>query len=60
MSPLAYIAAIIALAVVLFIWNRLPVVVVAMGIAIALWATQVLTLGQALGGFGDPAVIFIA
>ncbi|MEE1613440.1 SLC13 family permease [Microvirga sp. CF3016] len=60
MSPLAYIAAIIALAVVLFIWNRLPVVVVAMGIALALWATQVLTLGQALGGFGDPAVIFIA
>jgi di/tricarboxylate transporter len=59
-SPLAYIAAIIALAVVLFIWNRLPVVVVAMGIALALWATQVLTLGQALGGFGDPAVIFIA
>ncbi|ANY77400.1 citrate transporter [Microvirga ossetica] len=60
MSPIASIAAIIAAAVVLFIWNRLPVVVVAMGTALALWATQVLTLGQALGGFGDPAVIFIA
>jgi di/tricarboxylate transporter len=47
-------------AVVLFIWNKLPVVIVAMGTALALWATQVLTLGQALGGFGDPAVIFIA
>ena len=48
------------MAVVLFIWNRLPVIVVAIGIALALWATQILTLGQALGGFGDPAVIFIA
>ncbi|MFL4992518.1 MAG: SLC13 family permease [Microvirga sp.] len=60
MSPITYIAAIIAVTVVLFIWNKLPVVVVAMATALALWATQVLTLGQALGGFGDPAVIFIA
>ena len=60
MSPLTSIAVIIAMAVVLFIWNKLPVVVVAMGTALALWATGVLTLGQALGGFGDPAVIFIA
>ena len=60
MSPIAYIAIIIAVVVVLFIWNRLPVVVVAMGTALALWVTQILTLGQALGGFGDPAVIFIA
>src|SRR5262245_59998276 len=27
---------------------------------LALWATGVLTLPQALGGLGDPAVIFIA
>ena len=60
MSPIAYTAAIIAVAVVLFVWNRLPVVIVAMLTALALWATGVLTLGQALGGFGDPAVIFIA
>ena len=60
MSPIAYTAAIIAVVVVLFVWNRLPVVVVAMATAMALWATGVLTIGQALGGFGDPAVIFIA
>jgi di/tricarboxylate transporter len=60
LSPITSIAAIIAAAVVLFIWNKLPVVVVAMATTLALWATQVLTLGQALGGFGDPAVIFIA
>ncbi|WP_019170035.1 SLC13 family permease [Pseudaminobacter salicylatoxidans] len=60
MSPIAYTATIIAVAVVLFVWNRFPVVLVAMGVALALWATGVLTLGQSLGGFGDPAVIFIA
>jgi di/tricarboxylate transporter len=60
LSPIAYTATIIAVAVVLFVWNKLPVVFVAMLTALALWATGVLTLGQALGGFGDPAVIFIA
>ena len=44
----------------LFVWDRLPVVVVAMATALALWATGVLDLGQALAGFGDPAVLFIA
>jgi di/tricarboxylate transporter len=60
LSPIAYTATIIAVAVVLFVWNKLPVVFVAMLTALALWATGVLTIGQALGGFGDPAVIFIA
>lgn len=60
MSPITYTAIIIAVVVVLFVWNRLPVVVVAMATAVALWATGVLTIGQALSGFGDPAVIFIA
>ncbi|WP_160010205.1 SLC13 family permease [Rhizobium sp. 18055] len=60
MSPIAYTATIIAVAVVLFVWNKLPVVFVAMLTALSLWASGVLTLGQSLGGFGDPAVIFIA
>lgn len=60
LSPIAYTGAIVALVVVLFVWNKLPVVVVAMLTALALWATGVLTLPQALAGFGDPAVIFIA
>lgn len=46
--------------VVLFAWDRLPVIVVCMGAALALWATGILTLPQAMAGFGDPAVIFIA
>ena len=33
---------------------------VAFGVALSLWATGVLELEQALGGFGDPTVIFIA
>ncbi|UZF93633.1 SLC13 family permease [Bosea sp. NBC_00550] len=60
MSPIAYTGIIIAIAVVLFITNKVPVVLVAMGTALGLWATGVLTLPQALGGLGDPAVIFIA
>ena len=43
-----------------FIWDKLPVAVVAIGVALSLWATGVLTLEQALAGFGDPSVLFIA
>jgi di/tricarboxylate transporter len=46
--------------VVLFVLDRFPVAVVAVGTALALWATGVLDLKQALAGFGDPAVLFIA
>ncbi len=52
--------AIVAAVVVLFVWGRVPVEVVAVGAALALWATGVLDLQQALAGFGDPTVIFIA
>jgi len=51
---------IIAVVVVLFAWDRLPVVVVCIGCALALWATSILTLNQSLAGFGDPATIFVA
>ena len=43
-----------------FISNRIPVGLVAIGAALALYFTGVLDLTQALAGFGDPAVIFIA
>lgn len=60
MSDITITAIIIIGAVVLFVWNRLPVVVVAMATALALYATNVLSLDDALSGLGDPAVIFIA
>jgi di/tricarboxylate transporter len=46
--------------VVLFVSNRVPVAVIAIGTSLTLWATDVLALDQALAGFGDPTVIFIA
>ena len=51
---------ILAGVVVLFVSNRVPVEVVAIGTALSLWATDVLDLNQALAGFGDPTVLFIA
>jgi len=60
LTAVGYTGAIVALAIVLFVWNRLPVVIVSLLTTLALWATGVLTIGQALAGFGDPAVIFIA
>jgi di/tricarboxylate transporter len=60
MSDIWTVFAIIAAIVVLFAWDRLPVIAVCMAAALALWATGILTLQQSLAGFGDPAVIFIA
>jgi di/tricarboxylate transporter len=51
---------VLAAAVAVFVWDRLPVAIVAVGVALSLWATGVLGLDQALQGFGDPTVIFIA
>jgi di/tricarboxylate transporter len=51
---------ILAAVVALFVWNRIPIGIVAIGAALALWATGILTLNQALAGFGDPVVLFIA
>jgi di/tricarboxylate transporter len=51
---------VLGIVVAVFIWDHLPVAAVALGTAVSLWATGVLTLEQALAGFGDPTVIFIA
>jgi di/tricarboxylate transporter len=60
MSEIALTFAIIAVIVVLFIWGRFPVEVVAIGAALALWGTGILSLEQSLAGFGDSTVLFIA
>jgi di/tricarboxylate transporter len=59
-SDIAISFAVLAAAVVLFVWNRFPVELVALGAALTLWATGVLNLDQTFAGFGDPTVIFIA
>ena len=51
---------IIAVVIVLFITEKVPVVIVALGTALALYFTGILDFRQALGGLGDPTTIFIA
>jgi di/tricarboxylate transporter len=51
---------VLGLVVILFVWNRLPVEVVAIGSALLLYAVGVVDLGEAVAGFGDPTVILIA
>jgi di/tricarboxylate transporter len=60
LSDIAFIFIIIAVVVSLFVWNRIPVVVVALGTALSLYVTGLLDSDQAVAGLGDPAVIFIA
>jgi di/tricarboxylate transporter len=59
-DPVAATLIILALAIVAFVSNRVPLGVVALGVSLALFFTGVLTLPQALAGFGDPTVLFIA
>lgn len=60
MDPIVITFVILGLAVVVFVWNRIPVSVVAVGVALSLYATGVLTADQALAGFGDPVIVLIA
>ena len=60
MSDVAISFTVLGLVVVLFVLNRIPIELVAVGAALLLYATGVLDIGQALAGFGDPTVIFIA
>lgn len=51
---------VLAALVLLFVWNRLPVEVVALAAPLTLVATGVISVEQAFEGFGDTTVIFIA
>jgi di/tricarboxylate transporter len=59
-SDAAIVYLVLAAVVALFIWNKVPVEVVAVGSALTLAAAGVLSLDQALAGFGDTTVLFIA
>ncbi|MBG0563894.1 SLC13 family permease [Actinoplanes aureus] len=60
MSDAAISLVILGVVIVVFIWNRLPVGVVAIAAALSLYFTGLLDADAALAGFGDPVVIFIA
>ena len=60
MTDSELITVIIAAVVALFIWGRLPVMLVALMVPLTLFMTGILTLDQVFSGFGDTVVIFIA
>ncbi len=60
MSDAGISLAVLAAVIALFVWNRLSVGLVAIGAGMALYAGGVLTADQALAGYGDQVVIFIA
>ncbi|WP_410790852.1 SLC13 family permease [Kribbella sp. C-35] len=51
---------VLGLVVAVFIWNRLPVEVVAVLTALVLWASGLVAFPAVVAGFGDPVVILIA
>ena len=60
MSQISITFAIVAVTVVLFVWNKIPVAVVALITPLALYFTGVLNAHETLAGLGDPVVVFIA
>lgn len=52
--------AVLVVAVIVFVWNKIPVGLVAVGVALSLFFTGVLDLDQVFSGFGDPVIVFIA
>lgn len=46
--------------IVLFVWNKVPVELVAVSAPLTLVATGVISVDEAFAGFGDTTVIFIA
>ena len=60
MYEIAITLSVLLVAIVLFVINRVPVEIVAIGVAVSLSVTGVLTFEQSLAGFGDPVIVFIA
>ncbi len=60
MSQSTIVFAVIIAALALFIWNKIPAVIVALGVSLTLFFTGILTGAQVLAGLGDPTVILIA
>ncbi|MEY4484311.1 MAG: hypothetical protein RL693_1763, partial [Verrucomicrobiota bacterium] len=60
MSDITILFTILAVVIVLFVTEKVPVVLVALGTALSLYFTGILRVEQALGGLGDTSTIFIA
>jgi di/tricarboxylate transporter len=51
---------ILALTIAIFVWNKFPVEVVAIGVALTLVGTGMITIDDAFAGFGSGTVVLIA
>ena len=60
MSDATIMYLLLAAIVVVFILDRLPVAVVAIGAAVSLWATGILTVDEAFSGFSNEIIIILA
>ena len=60
MSPIIITCLTLMVTMALFVWNRIPAAVVAVLSLLVLYFTGVLTMDEAVGGFGDPLIVFIA
>jgi di/tricarboxylate transporter len=60
MSDATIVYLVLAALVVLFVWNKLPVEIVAVSAPLVLIATGVISVEQGFAGFGDTTVVFIA
>ncbi|MBZ4488265.1 anion permease [Microbacterium sp. cx-55] len=60
MDPIIVTFVVLGVAVVAFVSGKVPLEVVSLGVLLSLWVTGVLTLPEALAGFSDPTVLFIA
>lgn len=60
MTDVSITVLILVVAVAAFVWNRLPVEVVALGVALSLFGTGVISLEEAFAGFGSGTVVLIA
>ena len=60
MSGVTIVFTVIMAALALFIWNKIPAVIVAVCVSLALFFSGILTGPEVLAGLGDPTVILIA
>ncbi len=51
---------ILAATVTVFVWNKIPVEIVAIGVALLLFATGIVTIDETFSGFGSQTVVLIA
>ena len=60
MTDVSITVLILVVAVAAFVWNRLPVEIVALGVSLSLFGTGVISLEDAFSGFGSGTVVLIA